>query len=110
MRGKSRTVVVGAMETIIEFRRNSDFGDLSRRMKSAFLITFVAIDKSNPRAGSAADKAEIKNERENSIICVVQETTFPGASGDPRTKLRFVFMRYKTLGCSLPFNLIISSI
>ncbi len=63
-----------------------------------------------PRAGSAEDGAEIKNERENSIICVVQETTFPGASGDPRTKLRFVFMRYKTLGCSLPFKLIISSI
>ena len=28
-------------------------------MKSAFLITFVAIDKSNPRAGSAEGKAEL---------------------------------------------------
>ena len=52
---------------------NFDFVDLSRRIESVLLVTFVTTDKSNPRAGSAADKAElIYMEQEVDYMDVVQ--------------------------------------
>ena len=53
--GVCRGDVVGAFESDNPIpSRNRDFALWGAVPKSAFLITFVATDKSNPRAGSAS--------------------------------------------------------
>ena len=57
-------------------------------MKSAFLITFVAIDKSNPRAGSAEGRAGVIYGAGGELYGSGASSRMEmGASSDPRTNL-----------------------
>ena len=92
--------VVGAFESDNPIpSRNRDFALWGAVLRSELLVTFVSIDKSNPRAGSAADKAEpIYMEQEVDYMKVVQTERWKWGPQVPPTKPRFVFMRCKRLG------------